>query len=29
MTYLPSKEELRREIETQKHIFELQHSEES
>lgn len=28
LTYLPSKEELRREIETQKHIFELQHSEE-
>lgn len=27
MIYLPSKEELRREIETQKHIFELQHSE--
>lgn len=24
LTYLPSKEELRREIETQKHIFELQ-----
>lgn len=28
MTYLPSKEELRREIETQKHIFELQHGDE-
>ena len=27
MTYLPSKEELRREIEAQKHIFELQHGE--
>ena len=25
LTFLPSKEELRREIEAQKHIFELQH----